>query len=108
MEGIPSPERMPVKRSEVVSKLQELGPDSLEATRLLKEWVDQEQEKVEKGEIDQYDFDLSWGGIYEEAGMIEDAIEHYEQLAGFAERIGRDEIAEACKVRISAINLTRH
>ncbi len=84
MEKVPSPESSPIDRGTVSVLLKEKGFEDLEAKDLLNRWLDQNQQKVERGEATNLEFNISWAELYRAADMNEAALESFEQAANLA------------------------
>lgn len=74
-----------VRKEDVALALKEKREDGL---RLLNAWLDQEQARVEKGEIRNLDRNVAWAELYRDAGLREEAREAFEAAAeeAFQER----------------------
>lgn len=88
-----------IDQAEVIIILKEQGL-SLEGVAILNQWLDQEQVKVESGEITNLKLNLAWADVYRDAGLTENAIEAYEQALEEARQEGKLDTQEICRAEI--------
>ncbi len=79
MEKIPSLEKRIWTKEEVVAKLKEKTEDVSEGLKVLDEWLDNQEKRVEKGEITSLQHNIEWAELYRDAGLLEMARESFEQ-----------------------------
>lgn len=76
-------EKKKFNKYEVVERLKDGGFNNPEAKAYLLGWIDQEQAEVEKIGTSKavLDFNVVWAKVYRDAGMVEEAIEAFDQAA---------------------------
>jgi hypothetical protein len=104
IEGFGSREGQPDMREQVRAALKR-GVESVEARELLNSWLNTEQERVERGEITNLAFNISWAELYRDAGLSEYARESFEQCAEQAYQEGNEEQLAYCEEQIAALGL---
>ena len=98
----PGEEVLNISAAEVAKTLKEIGL-SPEGMALLNQWLDQEQAKVEAGEITNLKLNVMWADVYRDAGLTEYAIAAYEQAVEEAHGEGRPDMVEICQAEIKRL-----
>jgi hypothetical protein len=103
MERTPNPETSPIQKGEVIERFKEKGREDAETIAFFSEYIEQQEGRVDRGEIDLTDLNVSLAEIYREAGFVEEAVAAFEDTAEVAWGYGRKDIYNMCQVEIERL-----